>query len=267
MMVKIEKAPKKNIGQILWRSLERWVDHLFPLIWVSIVLHGILIAVYFFAEQTLPTPEEITASQDQSSFLLLLARNAFPALILILTTAMLDVIIWSYFNGKSLYTMLIDHQKEMLNRFLRLLGIDLLVITSMLLVIVLFFLIPVLYHQTLSSVFILLFLVVGSICAIFLLIFVFPWYRFILRPLYSLNSLDIKQACVESYRLFLKHGLQTIGLTLLSYLIVFLLTPRSQLSWINQLSLIILGPYVAIIIWTFYSEIILPGWKKESQES
>lgn len=247
----METPKSKGMGQILWEAVELWKDHLFPLIWVSLVLTALLVFAYWGIYQWMPMeyPEQV------SGFALLQGFTGvfLGAIVLIAFTALLDVVVWSYFSGMKLQDIMTHQWKKTQARFFRLFAIDFVFIAGSILGISGFFmLISYLAQQNQTGlVFFLSVFFIVLLIALFLAIFV-P-YRFILRPKMILEALPLKQAWKESYRLYLAHSLKTIGLVILTYVIVFVLTPRTSIAWINQIPLVILGPYVSIVIYLFYA--------------
>jgi MFS family permease len=260
----METPKSKGVGQILWEAVELWKDHLFPLVWVSLVLTAILVFSYWAIYQWIPMeyPEQVTGQALLQAF----AGVFLGAIVLIAFTAILDVVIWFYFSGMKLEEMLRQQRKKIELSFYRLFAIDFVFIAGSILGISGFFmLISYLAQQDQTGlVFFLSVFFIVLLIALFLGIFV-P-YRFILRPKMILEALPFKQAWKESYQLYLTYSLKTIGLVILTYVIVFVLTPRSGIAWINQIPLVILGPYVSIVIWIFYSNMILLSKEKISEK-
>jgi len=247
----METTKSKGVGQILWEAIELWKDHLFPLVWVSLVLTALLVFAYWSIY--LWAPMEFTEQADS----IVLARSFLGiflgALILIAYTALLDVMIWFYFGGMKLSEMLGQQRQHVVFSFYRLFALDFVFVLGSMVGISGFFLLisQLSQRNQLGLVFFLSVLFIVLLIVLFLAVFV-P-YRFILRPKMILGALSFKQAWKESYRLFLAQSLKSVGLVILTYLLVLLLTPKTGVAWINQLPMVILGPFVSMVIYLFYS--------------
>ena len=175
----METPKSKGMGQILWEAVELWKDHLFPLIWVSLVLTALLVFAYWGIYQWMPMeyPEQV------SGFALLQGFTGvfLGAIVLIAFTALLDVVVWSYFSGMKLQDIMTHQWKKTQARFFRLFAIDFVFIAGSILGISGFFmLISYLAQQNQTGlVFFLSVFFIVLLIALFLAIFV-P-YRFILR--------------------------------------------------------------------------------------
>ncbi len=247
----------KSVGKILWEALELWKDHLFPLFIVAIVIAVLLILgntalVYYLGTEV--TPEEADAIVVRQEMIL---SSLFVILILVIT-ALLDGIIWSYFSCASIKDVFKDNSRELLQRIARIIKIDVVFIGGIIAVLMTMMWLLTLSNiqdlqglQFFGSMFFLI-LVAG------LLLFVFTPYRFIIRPLFAMHELSMMETIKKGFALFFKGSIKAIGLMLLLYLIIFIFTPPTNIIWLQHLSFVVLGPYAAMVVWVFYRQLPLP---------
>ncbi len=244
----------KSLGKILWEAVELWKDHMFPLFFVAILITGLLILgntalVYFFG--TGVAPEEADAVVIRQEMIL----SSLYIILLIVITALLDGIIWSYFSSASLKDVLKENSQALLQRISRIIQVDLVFIGGIIAVIMtMIWLLAISNIQNLEGLqfFGSMFFV---ILAVGLLLFVFAPYRFIIRPLFTMSNLGLKEATKKGYRQFFTGSIKVIALMFLLSVIMFLLTPQTQVIWIQHLSFVVLGPYAAMVVWVFYRQL------------
>ncbi len=250
----METSKSKGIGKILWEAVELWKDHLFPLIWLAIAMTTVqTLAIYFLSSvfHVNFSSNEIPSSQVYQGYLF----TGLAMAVLIIITAALDTIIWCYFSGKSMQVILKDHLSLTLQKFYRLLSLDLVFLGGIIGIMV-GFISLIFLAQNNGFVFV-QFMGIMLFIFLFVVLFflVFVPYRGIMRPKYVMEKLSMKQTIIAGYQVFFKNSRRTSILLMLSYLIVFILTPRTHLAWVNQIPFVALGPFLSIVIWTFYEDL------------